>query len=121
MQVLTENGYVSSYALEGTITGGTEVFGPPDIEHFISHFAAYRLRDNVLEYDEEKNAENERKALCDELRKRREAECFSYVDRGQFWYDRLTGAQRTELMTWYTDWLNVTETLTSPIRPSWLE
>lgn len=120
MQILLENGYVSSYALEGSIVGAVEVAAPVDTVHFETHFTAYRLRDGCLEYDEKQNTENERKALCEELRKRRETECFSYINRGQPWYDRLSAEQKTELETWYADWLKVTDTLTVPAKPSWL-
>ena len=120
MQIQLENGYVSSYALIGTLVSGIEVREPPDIGHFQAHFTAYRLRDGTLEYSEEQNTANERKALCDELRKRRDTECFSYVNRGQPWYDRLSDTQKSELQAWYDGWLEVTETLTVPERPSWL-
>ena len=120
MQILIENGYVSSYAIEGSIVGGIKVPDPPDVDHFEMHFTAYRLKDGVLEYDEKQNTELERKALCDELRKRREAECFSYVNRGQPWYDRLSDEQKSELEVWYGAWLKVTDTLTVPEKPSWL-
>lgn len=120
MQITTENGYVSSYAWTGNIVGGIEVPDPPDIEHFEAHFQSYRFRDGTLEYDEKQNTELEQKALCDELRKRRETECFSYVNRGHPWYDRLSDEQKSELAAWYADWLKVTETLTAPEKPSWL-
>lgn len=120
MQILIENGYVSSYALEGNLVGGIEVPDPPDTDHFEAHFTAYRLKDGVLEFDEGRNTENERKALCDELRKQRETECFSYVNRGLPWYDRLSDGQKSELEAWYADWLKVTDTLTVPAKPSWL-
>ena len=120
MQVQIENGYVSSYALIGSIVGGVEVPDPPDVEHFEANFQAYRLRGGTLEYDADKKTELEQKALCDELRRQRETECFSYINRGQLWYDRLTEIQRTELATWYESWLHVTETLTVPKKPSWL-
>lgn len=120
MQIQLENGFVSSYALIGTLVGGIEVPEPPDIGHFQTHFTAYRLRDGTLEYSEEQNTANERKALCDELRKLRDTECFSYVNRGQPWYDRLSDEQRSELSVWYADWLKVTDTLTAPEKPSWL-
>jgi hypothetical protein len=120
MQITIENGYVSSYALIGSLVEGIEVPEPEDIEHFETHFTAYRLRDGTLQFDEGQNTENERKALCDELRQRRETECFSYINRGQLWYDRLTDAQKTELGAWYAAWLKVTDTLTAPAKPSWL-
>ena len=120
MQVQIENGYVSSYALIGSIVGGVEVPDPPDVEHFEANFSAYRLRDGALEYDAEKKTELERKALCDALRRQREAECFSYINRGRLWYDRLTETQQSELAVWYEAWLHITETLTVPEKPSWL-
>ena len=120
MQIIVEDGYVSSYALEGSLVDGIEVPDPPDLDHFESRFTAYRLRDGTLEYSEEQNTANERKALCNELRKRRETECFSYINRGQPWYDRLSDEQRSELREWYADWLKVTDTLTAPEKPSWL-
>ena len=120
MQITLENGYVSSYALIGTVTGGIEVPDPPDTGHFEEHFQSYRLEDGALIFDEKQNTELERKALCDELRKRRETECFSYINRGQIWYDRLSGEQKVELEVWYSDWLKATETLTVPAKPSWL-
>lgn len=55
------------------------------------------------------------------LRYRREAECFSIINRGEFWYKTLTEAQKTELNEWYKDWLNVTETFTMPNKPEWLK
>ncbi len=51
MQVLLENGYVSSYAFDGNIIGGIEVPDPPDIEHFEAHFQSYLVRDGTLELD----------------------------------------------------------------------
>ena len=78
MQVLIEDGYVSSYALIGKIIDGIEVPEPPDIEHFEAHFQSYLVRDGTLEYDEQQNTKIERKALCDDLRKRREAVLFLY-------------------------------------------
>lgn len=120
MQVLIESGYVSSYALIGQIIGGIEVPEPLDIEHFETHFKSYLIRHGTLEYDEQQNKIIEREALCDDLRKRRETECFSIINRGQLWYDTLSEKQRTELQVWYQGWLHITDTLTVPDRPSWL-
>ena len=55
------------------------------------------------------------------LRRKREAQCFPYINRGQLWYDHLTDEQKQELDVWYTAWLDVTETKVTPERPSWLE
>ena len=120
MQVLIENGYVSSYAMTGTLDGGIEVDAPDDGGRFESHYAAYRLIDGALEYDEEKDTQLEADAYRDALRRRREAECFPFINRGQLWYDRLTAEQKNELQSWYIEWLDVTDTLTVPEIPSWL-
>lgn len=54
------------------------------------------------------------------VRLRRERECFPIINRGQLWYDGLTEQQKAELKAWYTDWLNVTQTLVVPKKPEWL-
>lgn len=58
--------------------------------------------------------------LLDNLRERRNSECFSIVNRGFAWYDRLTPAQMDEFDAWYQDWLDVTETRVVPERPAWI-
>lgn len=55
------------------------------------------------------------------LRAKREKECFPIINRGQLWYSMLTATQYSELQVWYKAWLDVTETLVIPERPSWLE
>lgn len=59
--------------------------------------------------------------LKNELRFEREAECFPYINRWEMWYSFLTIEQKQELRNWYIDWLNVTETLRRPIKPTWLK
>ena len=54
------------------------------------------------------------------LRQRREAECFSVINRGALWFTRLIEEQKAELDTWYQESLDVTETRTVPDKPSWL-
>jgi len=55
------------------------------------------------------------------LRQRREAECFSVINRGEPWYDELTNLQKIELKNWYLAWLNVTDTMIIPKPPEWLK
>lgn len=62
--------------------------------------------------DEEKKAR---------LRAKRESVCFKILDRSKFWYDSLTADETKELKEWYSEWLNVTETLVEPETPKWLE
>ena len=58
--------------------------------------------------------------LLDEIRSRREDECFRYINRGKLWYELLDINQLDELKQWYVKWLNVTETLQVPDKPMWL-
>lgn len=64
--------------------------------------------------------QREQEALMARLRRKREQECFSVVDRGYLWYMQLTDLQLRELKAWYQNWLNVTETLEVPERPEWV-
>lgn len=50
----------------------------------------------------------------------REIECFQIINRGQLWYKNLSEEQISELQTWYSAWLDITETLTFPTKPMWL-
>lgn len=54
------------------------------------------------------------------LRTQREYECFSVVNRGELWYNKLTEEQKAELSQWYEDWLDVTDTKVIPTKPTWL-
>ena len=66
--------------------------------------------------------------VLNNLRARREYECFSIVNRGVLWYNTLTEVQRLELDTWYKAWLDITEAYQPgidietiiPVRPDWL-
>ncbi len=55
-----------------------------------------------------------------QLRNRRQSECFVVINRGQLWYDTLTAEQKSELNSWYKAWLDVTATAVVPTRPSWI-
>lgn len=59
--------------------------------------------------------------FLEELRYRRDVECFSVINRGQLWYYTLTEEQRQDLEYWYLEWLDVTETKTIPEKPTWLK
>lgn len=54
------------------------------------------------------------------IRNQREVECYKIINRSPLWYATLTEEQTAELNTWYNEWLNVTETLEIPTKPSWL-
>lgn len=118
---LDEHGYVSSFAIIGDLMDATEVPDPDDLGHFFQYHSAYRMGEDRLVFD---NTHQEALATQEErmqFRVRREAECFSVINRGQLWYDTLTATQRRELRLWYQAWLDGTETLTVPERPAWLK
>lgn len=59
--------------------------------------------------------------IIEDLRRQREKECFSYINRGSLWYNTLTESQKSEFQEWYADWLNVTNTFVAPKKPEWLK
>ena len=59
--------------------------------------------------------------LLQAFRQKREIECFTIINRGKLWYDKLTKEQLNELQIWYEDWLNVTETKDIPKKPIWIK
>ena len=122
MQIkLNEKGFITDFAIVGTIEGGIEVNEPKDINHFMEHFTAYKVENNAPDFDSEEDNKIETENTKQALRQRRQTECFSYVNRGQLWYATLSVKQIAELTLWYKAWLNVTETMSVPERPAWLE
>jgi hypothetical protein len=57
----------------------------------------------------------------EKLRQRRENECFPVINRGNLWYSTLTDDQRIELTAWYKAWLDCTDSLSAPEKPTWLK
>ena len=119
--LLDEQGFITSYALVGDLVGGIELPDPEDIAHFEEHFAAYKVRDGTAAFDNEHNEALQTEEKKAEFRLRRETECFSVVNRGQLWYEGVSITQLLELRQWYKAWLNVTETMVVPEKPTWLE
>lgn len=119
--VLDENGYVKDYALIGFIPDGQEVNNLSiDLKDFEENYQSYKLIDGSLYKNEDKANENALEYKKNILRAQREKECFSYINRGIMWYERLTAQQKKELESWYDSWLNVTDTLEIPEKPSWI-
>lgn len=56
-----------------------------------------------------------------EIRARREVECFPIINRGEAWYTLLTQEQKDELAVWYQAWLDAPQTLVIPENPEWLK
>lgn len=115
-----ENGYVNGWCMVGD-NGGEEFEPPDDFDSFLDCFETFKAVDGKLVFDKEKAAADRERLEQTTLRERREAECFSVVNRGWIWYSSLTLAQWRELRTWYLAWLNITSTKVIPERPSWLD
>lgn len=92
---------------------------PP--EDFRDYWMYYRYQNGEFDMDTEAMAKGQHEMLLNELRARRENECFPVINRGQLWYSLLSGEELNELNEWYRAWLNVTDTLIVPEAPEWLQ
>ena len=119
--LLNEKGFIQSYALIGDLVDGIDVPDPEDIDHFAEHYSAYKIAEGKALLDETHQKALQTEAVKENLRNRRELECFSVINRGQLWYEGVSIAQLLELRKWYKAWLNVTDTLVVPEKPTWLE
>ena len=121
--VLTNEGYVSLFNLDVDQTymqNSILVEDDVDREHFITNSIFYKIIDNHLVFDENKKAEADHKFRINTIRMRRQAECFSVIDRSQLWYNSLTNEQKAELQEWYEAWLVAPDALVIPRKPDWL-
>ena len=122
MQVLCDDrGFVLSFAFIGNLVGSIEVPDPDDLDLFLHQFYAFQLQEGKLVYNESEYETHVTEEQKEEFRRRRETECFSVVNRGQLWYETISLQQIIELRVWYKAWLNVTDTMVVPEKPSWLE
>ena len=122
MQVITDkHGFVTDYATLGILTGGIKVDEPKDISFFENNFSSYKVKNGILQFDSDRQKTLDYDVQTESLRMLREKECFSYINRGQLWYENLKVTQLLELRKWYKDWLKVTETRVIPKRPDWLK
>lgn len=117
---LDKNGYVHEFALIGTVSNGIEV-ACQDMEAFLQNPRAHYCVDNVLYLDESKAVQLNEALILTDLRRQRKIVCFPIINRGKLWYDKLSASQMEELTAWYHAWLNVTDTLAIPEKPSWIE
>lgn len=127
LSVVITDGYITDYCTGGFLQDETTHLYVEDIpEDFYGNFKAYKVKDNALVLDTKKlpDVETERELM--NLRAQREIECFSIVNRGVLWYNRLNEEQLKELDSWYQAWLDVTESKAKsgykiPTKPRWLE
>lgn len=124
--VLDDNGYVQQFCTGGMLGDETTHFYTEIPQDFFEHSKAYRVEDETLVLDTKQTASVEEENELNQIRGLREMECFSVINRGKLWYDRLTDEQYKELSDWYDDWLNVTErkrgakSFSIPQKPEWL-
>lgn len=118
--LIDENKYLTCFCIDAELENGIEVETPADIETFIDTFRAYKYESGQLVLDEEKLQSLNAEYLAENLRLKRQKNCFPYINRGELWYNRLTTEQRQELEAWYQAWLDVTETKVVPATPEWL-
>ena len=121
MQVICDDrGFVQSFAFVGNLVNGIEVAAPEKLDLFTQQHYAYRIEDGKLVYDAAEYETHKTEEQKEEYRRRRETECFSVINRGQLWYESVSLSQLLELRAWYKAWLNVTETMVVPEKPTWL-
>ena len=123
MQLQITDGYITGYATLGGFDGGVEAPDDAlaDCEHDFIQRGCYMLIDGVVVLDTKKLDGQIAAERAAEIRARREVECFSIVNRGGLWYDRLSPEQRAELDAWYQAWLDAPQTSVVPDAPVWLE
>ena len=121
MQVICDDrGFVQSFAFVGNLVNGIEVADPETLDLFTQQHFAFRLEDGKLVHDATEYENRKAEEQKEEYRRRRETECFSVINRGQLWYEGVSLSQLLELRSWYKAWLNVTETMVVPEKPTWL-
>ena len=116
---VNQNNQIENYAIIGEIDDGITVELPKDFSD--ENYRHWRLVNGELVYDAILQEEVARDDKLRAIREQRELECFPVINRGKAWYDSLTEEQTMELNIWYEDWLNVTETLAPPSKPTWLK
>lgn len=117
---IDKNGYVENYVIVGeSNVCNIEVEEPegfsPDL------YQAWKYDGTGLVFDEKQAQKIQNEYRKNEIRVRREKECFSYINRGALWYNKLTPEQDAELQTWYDAWLEAPETLVIPEKLEWLD
>lgn len=117
---IDKNGYVENYVIVGeSNVCNIEVEEPEGFSP--DKFQAWKYDGEKLVYDMEQAQKIQNDYRKSEIRARREKECFSYVNRGTLWYNKLTPEQDIEFQNWYDAWLEAPETLIIPKKLEWLD
>ena len=123
--VIITDKYCSQYAI-GHVSESEEIIFPKlpedfNMQDFHTFFPAYFINEmGYLEKDESRAEELSKQIKIQDLREKREHDCFPIINRGKLWYDKLSQSQMDELEQWYQAWLDVTKTLIVPEPPAWI-
>lgn len=90
-------------------------------EDFEIYFDGYKALNGKAIKDEVAYEESVKERQRENIRYTRETDVFPIINRGGIWYDTLTEQEKSDLMNWYQAWLDATETLVIPEKPSWLK
>lgn len=95
-----------------------------EIDGYLNHddIDGFIWKDNEVVFSEERFQRRQHENRQWELRNQREKECFSVADRGEIWHQTYvnTEERKQEFQEWYQAWLDVTETMIVPEKPSWI-
>lgn len=97
-----------------------EIADPP--EDWLQNWNFYDYIPDFNEYvfNEQLKQQEDYLRLVNEIRQKRESQCFSVIDKSQLWYNNLTNKQLEQLNAWYKAWLKAPETQIIPAKPDWL-
>lgn len=86
-------------------------------------FYRYDISTNSYIYDEDWKVMADYSLTDDEIRARREEECFKYINRGELWQIMYANdlVRITQLREWYVAWLNAPISHIIPERPEWIK
>lgn len=116
-----DEGYVKDYILIGGVDDGIRVDRLAEsIETDAVKIRSHKLVDGKLIFDTERFDYLMKQKHITRLRFIREEECFAVINRGEVWYRTLAEEQKNELQIWYEAWLDITETLVIPEKPTWI-
>lgn len=118
------NGVAFSYD-EITIDGYTTIKVTSIVDIDINRISGYILNgDNSLTWSDDKWYKYQHDVVePNNIRVRREEECFSYINRGDAWYNMYvnTPERVKEFNEWYQAWLNAPQTKVIPTKPEWID
>jgi len=118
--ITTKNDYVENFSFD-ILDGGVLVeISEKQFKDFDTNYKSYKLVKGKIVKDTKFHNAITTKNKQNEIRELREIECFTIINRGKLWYEKLTPKQEQELSKWYQDWLDAPGTMEVPKRLRWL-